>query len=124
MKRFGFSFPLFNAKGGVNMINAQLKKGLLDVCVLSALSRGESYGYKIIKDLMPYIELSESTLYPILRRLEGSGCVTVHSVEHNGRLRKIYRITDTGEIQIKEFLTDWLEIEKVHQYIEEGIKHE
>ena len=106
------------------MINAQLKKGLLDVCVLSALSRGESYGYKIIKDLTPYIELSESTLYPILRRLEGSGCVTVHSVEHNGRLRKIYRITETGETQIKEFLTDWLELEKVHQYIEEGIKHE
>lgn len=106
------------------MINAQLKKGLLDVCVLSALSRGESYGYKIIKDLTPYIELSESTLYPILRRLEGSGCVTVHSVEHNGRLRKIYRITETGETQIKEFLTDWLELEKVHQYIEEGIRHE
>lgn len=103
------------------MINAQLKKGLLDVCVLSVLCRGESYGYKIIKDLSAYIELSESTLYPVLRRLEGAGCVTVHAVEHNGRLRKIYKITVTGKNHIGEFLSDWTEIERVYQYIKEGI---
>ena len=102
-------------------MNAQLKKGLLDVCVLSVLSRGESYGYKILKDLGEYIDLSESTLYPILRRLELSGCVTVHSVEHDGRLRKMYTITGAGKRQILEFLDDWKEVERIYTYIKEGI---
>ncbi len=102
-------------------MNAQLKKGLLDVCVLSVLSRGESYGYKILKDLSDYIELSESTLYPILRRLETSKCVTVRSVEHEGRLRKMYTITKAGKQQIFEFLDDWKEVETIYHYIKEGI---
>ncbi len=102
-------------------MNAQLKKGLLDVCVLSALSRGESYGYKILKDLAPYIDLSESTLYPILRRLEAGKCLDVHSVEHEGRLRKMYTITETGRQQIRDFLNDWKEVEIIYHYIEEGI---
>lgn len=101
-------------------MNAQLKKGLLDICVLSVLNRGESYGYKIIKDLALYIDLSESTLYPILRRLESSEYVTVHLVEHEGRLRKIYTITDTGKQQISDFLRDWKEVETVYCYIREG----
>ena len=79
------------------MIDPQLKRGLLDICVLSRLRRGDSYGYQIIKDLSEYIELSESTLYPILRRLESSGSLAVYTVEHNGRLRKFYRLTAAGE---------------------------
>lgn len=106
------------------MINSQLKKGLLDVCVLSALCRGESYGYKILKDLSEYIDLSESTLYPILRRLETSKCLTAYSVEHDGRLRKMYAITDSGKIQIKNFLKDWIEIEKIYHYIKEGLEND
>ena len=102
-------------------MNTQLKKGLLDVCVLSVLNRGESYGYKILRDLSAYVELSESTLYPILRRLETSGYVTVRSVEHEGRLRKIYTITDIGKQQLMEFLDDWKEVEGIYQYIKEGI---
>ncbi len=102
-------------------MNTQLKKGILDVCVLSVLNRGESYGYKILKDLSGYVDLSESTLYPILRRLETSKCVTVHSVEHEGRLRKMYTITDEGKQQILEFLRDWKEIETIYRYIKEGI---
>ena len=102
-------------------MNIQLKKGLLDVCVLSVLNRGESYGYKILKDLSAYVDLSESTLYPILRRLETSKCVTVRSVEHEGRLRKMYTITELGKQQIMEFLTDWKEVETIYHYIEEGI---
>ena len=101
-------------------MNPQLKKGLLDVCVLSVLSRGESYGYRILKDLSPYIDLSESTLYPILRRLEGSHCLTSHSIEHDGRLRKMYTITEEGRAQIQEFLRDWKEVETIYQYIKEG----
>lgn len=106
------------------MINPQMKKGLLDVCVLSALSRGDSYGYKIIKDLSGYIKLSESTLYPILRRLETADCLTVYSVEHNSRLRKMYRLTDAGRAQIQEFLTGWGEVEAIYQYIKEGWENE
>lgn len=102
-------------------MNIQLKKGLLDVCVLSVLSRGESYGYKILKDLSAYVDLSESTLYPILRRLETSKCVTVRSVEHEGRLRKVYTITELGKQQILEFLNDWKEVETIYHYIKEGI---
>lgn len=75
------------------MIDPQLKRGLLDICVLSLLRRGDSYGYQIIKDLSGCIEISESTLYPILRRLEAGGSLTVYSVEHSGRLRKFYRVT-------------------------------
>lgn len=106
------------------MINPQMKKGLLETCVLSVLQRGDSYGYKMIKDLAAYIQLSESTLYPILRRLEGSGYLTVYTVEHNSRLRKMYRITDTGTEQIREFLIGWEEIEAIYQYIKEGIRDE
>lgn len=106
------------------MINPQMKKGLLDTCVLSALQRGDSYGYKIIKDLSPYIMLSESTLYPILRRLEAGGALTVYSLEHNGRLRKMYQITDRGRSQIRSFLTDWKEIEAIYQYIKEGYEND
>lgn len=105
-------------------MNAQLKKGLLDVCVLSVLARGESYGYKILKDLTPCIDLSESTLYPILRRLEAGKCLIAHSVEHEGRLRKMYAITEVGRQQIRDFLEDWKEVTTIYRYIEEGAEHE
>ncbi len=102
------------------MIDPQVKRGLLDVCVLSALSRGDSYGYKIIKDLSGRIQISESTLYPILRRLEAAGSLTVRSVEHNGRLRKIYAITPAGERVIDDFLESWPDIVAIYEFIREG----
>ena len=77
-------------------MDIQLKRGLLDVCVLAAIKDEDSYGYKIIKDMSPYIELSESTLYTILKRLEMADMLTVRSAEHGGRLRKYYHITDVG----------------------------
>ena len=95
----------------------QLKRGMLDACVLSVLLRGESYGYMIIKDLRPCVEISESTLYPILRRMETGGCVTVRSVEHNGRLRKYYQITDIGRERIRDFLADWEEISTIYNFV-------
>ena len=82
-------------------MDAQLKKGLLEVCVLVSLKKEESYGYKIISDVSPYIEISESTLYPILKRLEATGCLTTRTKEYNGRLRKYYMITDAGKKKIK-----------------------
>ena len=84
-------------------MDIQLKRGLLDVCVLAAIRNEDSYGYKIIKDMKPYMELSESTLYTILKRLESADMLTVRSAEHDGRLRKYYRITDAGKLRIEEF---------------------
>lgn len=98
-------------------MDAQLKKGLLEVCVLSAIDEAESYGYKIISDLAPYIEISESTLYPILRRLEALGAVTTRSAEHNGRLRKYFKITSMGEKKIEEFIESMAEFKKAGEYI-------
>lgn len=100
-------------------MDVQLKKGMLEVCVLKALSGGESYGYKIISDLSPHIEILESTLYPILKRLQASGCLTVDSREHNGRLRKYYNITLLGQEKISEFIEGWSQIEKIYEYIAE-----
>ena len=98
----------------------QLKRGLLDVCVLAAIRSEDSYGYRIIKDLKPTIELSESTLYTILKRLEAGGMLTVRTVEHGGRLRKYYRITDAGRRRIEEFRADWEEILSVYEFVVRG----
>ena len=101
-------------------MDIQLKKGLLDVCVLSVLRKEESYGYKIISDIAPYIEISESTLYPILKRLEATGAVTTRSLEYNGRLRKYYAITEKGRQKTREFIEDIKEFEKIYQFIFSG----
>ena len=98
-------------------MDIQLKRGLLDVCVLAAIKNEESYGYKIIKDMKPYLELSESTLYTILKRLEAAKLLTVRSAEHDGRLRKYYRITDAGRQRIREFHRDWKEMLAVYQFV-------
>ncbi|MBP5654083.1 MAG: PadR family transcriptional regulator [Clostridiales bacterium] len=98
-------------------MDIQLKRGLLDVCVLAAIRNEDSYGYKIIKDMKPYLELSESTLYTILKRLEAGKLLTVRSVEHEGRLRKYYHITEAGKSRIEEFKQDWQEIVSVYNFI-------
>ena len=98
-------------------MDIQLKRGLLDVCVLAAIKKEDSYGYQIIKDMKPYVDISESTLYPILRRLEAMGCLTVRSMEHNGRLRKYYRITQAGIGRIADFQNDWQEILSIYKFI-------
>lgn len=95
----------------------QLKRGLLDVCVLAAIKNEDSYGYKIIKDMKPYLELSESTLYTILKRLEAAKLLTVRSMEHEGRLRKYYHITGQGLERIEEFKEDWKEIVSIYNFI-------
>lgn len=105
-------------------MDIQLKRGLLDMCVLAAIKNEDSYGYKIIKDIKPYIEMSESTLYTILKRLEFSGFLTVRTSEHSGRLRKYYHITNAGLNRIKEFKNEWREIMSIYQFVnkEDDIK--
>jgi PadR family transcriptional regulator PadR len=106
-------------KGRYGM-DIQLKRGLLDVCVLAAIKGEASYGYKIIKDMKPYIEMSESTLYTILKRLESANMLTVSTAEHGGRLRKYYHITDLGLNRINDFKTEWKEILDIYKFVTKG----
>lgn len=103
-------------------MDVQLKRGLLDACVLTAIKGEDSYGYQIIKDIKPYVEISESTLYPILRRLEVADLLTVYTAEHNGRLRKYYHITPLGLERIENFKQEWQEIVSIYNFVtrEEG----
>lgn len=100
------------------MVDAQLKKGFLEVCVLAALRNKDLYGYKLIEDISKYIEISESTLYPILRRLENSGYLTTYTQEYNTRLRKYYKITDDGKKRINDFLISKEKVMKIYNFIE------
>ena len=105
-------------------MDGQLKRGMLDVCVLAAIRKEDSYGYQILKDLRPYVALSESTLYPILRRLESGGARTVYSVEHNSRLRKFYHLTEQGQRQLSAAVEDWKELESMYEFIRGGLRND
>lgn len=98
-------------------MDIQLKRGILDVAVLAAIKNEDSYGYKIIKDMKPYIELSESTLYTILKRLEKANMLTVKTIEHDGRIRKYYHITNLGLNRIKDFKKEWKELILLYEFV-------
>ena len=98
-------------------MESQLKRGLIEICVLAAIRKQDSYGYQIIKDITPYLSISESTLYPILKRLESNGNLTVYSIEHNGRLRKYYQITQAGLGKIEDFKQEWSKLQKAYDFI-------
>jgi len=103
-------------------VDVQRKKGLLEICVLAVLSKDSSYGYMIMGKVSQCIEISESTLYPILKRLEHNGCLKTYSQEHNGRIRKYYEITETGKTKIRDFLNEWEEMKTIYHFIEENNK--
>ena len=105
-------------------MDIQLKRGLLEVCVLAAIKGEDSYGYKIIKDMKPYIAMSESTLYTILKRLEMADMLTVRTAEHGGRLRKYYHITERGRNRIEEFKEEWKEMMAIYQFVTKENDHE
>ena len=105
-------------------MDIQLKRGLLDVCVLAAIKNEDSYGYKIIKDMKPYLTLSESTLYTILKRLETANMLTVRTAEHDGRLRKYYRITEAGILRIEAFKEEWKEVISIYQFVTKEDYHD
>lgn len=98
-------------------MNVQVKKGIVEVCVLASLIKAPSYGYKIISDISELIEISESTLYPILRRLEAQDLLRTFSRDFNGRTRKYYEITRLGEKRVKEFIEEWKDMERVYEFI-------
>lgn len=101
-------------------MDRQLRKGLLEFCILAAIKEEDSYGYKMIEDISPYIEISESTLYPILRRLEVAGLVKSYNTEYNNRIRKYFSITDEGRKSLKEFEQVRIELLKVLDFIVRG----
>lgn len=103
-------------------MDSQMKKGLLDACVLAVLSHGDSYGYKIAQDASGVVEISESTLYPILRRMEQQGHLSTYAKEYNSRLRKYYCVTPQGIARLGQYREDWMEVKKIIDYIlAEGI---
>lgn len=103
-------------------MDIQMKRGMLDACVLTVLHRGDSYGYQLVRDVSTIIAITESTLYPILKRLEAGGLVTAYTVEHNGRLRRYYHITETGAQRILDFLEEWKDILIILSSIEAEVK--
>ncbi len=98
-------------------MDAQLKRGILDLCVLAAMRSGDTYGYQLIRDISPHIEISESTLYPILKRLECAGCVSSYSMEHNGRLRRYYRLEAPGQVRLQEFCEETEQLIHILEWI-------
>lgn len=98
-------------------MDIQLKRGILEICVLKSLQKQDSYGYQIVKDLAPWVALSESTLYPILRRMESAGCIAEYPTVHNGRLRKYYHLTPVGQQRITDFLQEWESVQRAYEYV-------
>lgn len=105
-------------------MDIQLKKGLLENCVLAVLIKSDSYGYQMVKDISEHIEITESTLYPILRRLENVNAVSVYTVEHNMRLRKYYKITESGKERLRFFLKDFDNVLEIYKYIKGVVENE
>ena len=103
-------------------MDAQMKRGFLEVCVLASINRQDSYGYQIVKDVPAILNLTESTLYPLLKRLEAAGLLTTYSVEHSGRLRKYYRITEAGVRHIDESLRERDDVVSIYDYVKRGAR--
>lgn len=101
-------------------MDAQMKKGLLDACVLHILMEGDTYGYKLTQEISGLMDTSESALYPVLRRLEAQGCLETYSAEHSGRLRRYYRITTAGVVRLNEYKEELLEQKKIINFIVGG----
>ena len=85
----------------------QLGSGLLDGCVLAVLAREDAYGYSLTQDIKQLIPVSESTLYPVLRRLQSEHLLTTYDQSHSGRNRRYYRITDSGHSRLRDTQTAW-----------------
>ena len=85
----------------------QLGSALLDACVLAVLSRTDAYGYMLTQSVKEVVEISESTLYPVLRRLQKEGWLTTYDQPCSGRLRRYYAITDAGRTALTYYRTEW-----------------
>ena len=100
---------------------------LLDAIVLSVVSRESegTYGYKITQDVRQVMELSESTLYPVLRRLQKDGCLEVYDKEFAGRNRRYYKVTERGNAQLHLYKSEWKKYsQKINSMFEGGVWNE
>ncbi len=86
-----------------------INSGLLDACVLAVLSRGDEYGYRLTQQVKLFMQISESTLYPVLRRLQKNGWLSTYDQEFQGRNRRYYRITSEGLTQHTLHINEWTE---------------
>lgn len=105
-------------------MDPQMKKGILDALVLSALKDEDTYGYQLSEKVSRIIEVAETALYPVLRRLETQGLLNTYSVEHSGRLRKYYRITPEGLEKLDEYVQELSELQRVISTITKGAGHD
>ena len=85
----------------------QLGSALLDACVLATLTREDTYGYVLTQSVKAVVEISESTLYPVLRRLQKEGWLTTYDQPYSGRLRRYYAITDAGREALARYRAEW-----------------
>ena len=92
-------------------MNSQLKKGALELCVLSVLADGDCYGYDLVTRISEHVTVTEGTIYPLLRRLKEDGQVETYLQEStSGPPRKYYSITEHGRDVLKESVSDWNEL--------------
>lgn len=107
-------------------MDTQIKKGLLDLCVLSLLRDKEMYGYEIVQCISQSIEVSEGTIYPILRRLNKEGIFETYIKESTeGPARKYYKLTDLGRSHFSEQLHAWRDLKMaIDKIIERGEENE
>ena len=91
-------------------MNSQLKRGTLELCVLSIVNRGDCYGYELVDRISDCMEMTEGTVYPLMKRLKDGGLIESYIVEASGGPpRKYYRITDTGRAELERLVTEWSE---------------
>lgn len=105
-------------------LNVQFKKGVLNLCVLALLDRQDMYGYELVQAISNQIEISEGSVYPLLRRLTSEGYFTTYLKESTeGPPRKYYQITDLGRRNLKELRKEWKNfIKGVNELIDEEEK--
>lgn len=102
-------------------MDTQFKKGILDICVLSVLSNQEMYGYGLKIEMSKIMDISENTLYPLLRRLEKEGLLDTSShVSDQGRVRKYYNITEIGKERLIEMKQEWNDFKEVVDQMLDG----
>jgi PadR family transcriptional regulator PadR len=89
-------------------LQVQLKKGVLEMCVLALLSKGDNYAYEIASQMADAVGMGEGTIYPLMRRMQNDGLVSTYLVESaSGPPRKYYKLTRSGAVALKSQISDW-----------------
>lgn len=91
-------------------MNSQMKRGTLELCALSVMSRGDCYGYELVNRISKCMEITEGTIYPLMKRLKESGLIDSYIVESNeGPPRKYYKLTEAGAEELARLSEEWFE---------------